>query len=73
MQKRHNNDLDLPKFLFSGYTIHVLYILILYIICKHAKLKPLVTSLALQQLGEVDTVTKQEHVLVKFNSTQYAS
>ena len=37
---------------------------VLYKICKHSKLKSLVTSLALQQLGEVDTVTKQERVSV---------
>ena len=36
--------------------------IVLFIICKHTKLKSLVTSLALQQLGEVDAVTKQEHV-----------
>ena len=30
--------------------------------CKHTKLKLLVTSLALQQLREVDAVTKQKHV-----------
>ena len=38
--------------------------IVLYIICKHAKLKTLVTSLALEHLREVDTVTKQEHVSV---------
>ena len=38
--------------------------IILYRICKHTKLKSLVTSLALQQLGEVDAVTKQKHVSV---------
>ena len=38
--------------------------IVLYIICKHAKLKSLVTSLTLQQLREVDTVTRQQHVSV---------
>ena len=36
--------------------------IVLFIICKHIKLKSLVTSLTLQQLRDVDTVTKQEHV-----------
>ena len=38
--------------------------IVLYIICTHAKLNSLVTSLASQQLREVDVVTKQEHVSV---------
>ena len=54
--------------------------IVLYIIYKHAKLKSLVTSLTLQQLREVDAVTKQEHVSAihdikctcKINGTQYA-
>ena len=41
--------------------------IVLYIICKHAKLKPLVTSLALQQLEEVNAVTKQEYVSMIHN------
>ena len=49
--------------------------------CKHTKLKSLVTSLALQQLREVDSVTKQEHVSTmhdieckcKIQWVQYAS
>ena len=37
--------------------------LAIYLLCKHKKLKPLVTSLALQQIKEVGTVTtKQEDV-----------
>ena len=36
----------------------------MYIICKHTKSESLVTSLALQQKGEVDMVAKQEHVSV---------
>ena len=61
--------------LFSSYNIDIfLFVtaiislvvtpIVSYIICKHAILKSLVTSLALQQLGEVDAVTKQEHVSV---------
>ena len=38
--------------------------IVLYIICKHTKLKSLVTSLTLQQLLEVDVVTKQEHISI---------
>ena len=77
MQKRHNNDLDLAKknSIFSNYTTDIFLFIIaiislaitsivLYIICKDTKLKSLVTSLALQQLGEVDAVNKQEHVSV---------
>ena len=77
LQNRHNNDLELVKKIpfFSNYTIDVfLFItdiislvvtsIVLYIICKHAKLKFLVTGIALQQLREVDAVTKQEHVSV---------
>ena len=30
--------------------------------CRHMKLKSLVTSIALQQIREADTVVKQEHV-----------
>ena len=30
--------------------------------CKYTTLKSLITSVAYQQLREVDTVTKQEHV-----------
>ena len=34
------------------------------IICKHTKLKSLVTNLALQQIREVGVVTKQDHVYI---------
>ena len=33
----------------------------MYILCKHMKLKSLVTSLALQQIKEVGTIAKEEH------------
>ena len=36
----------------------------MYMICRHTKLKSLVTSLALQQIREADMVAKQEHVSV---------
>ena len=35
--------------------------IVMYIICKHTKLKYLILSLALQQIREVGTVAKQEH------------
>ena len=38
--------------------------IVLFIICKHTKLKSLVTSLILQQLREVDAVSKQGHVSI---------
>ena len=77
MQGRYNNGLDLSnkKFLFNNYTIRCLLFgtaiislavtsIVSYVICKHDKLKCLVTSLALQQLREVDAVTKQDPVSV---------
>ena len=36
--------------------------IVMYILCKHMKLKTLVTSLALQQIKDLDMVAKQEHV-----------
>ena len=75
--KQHNNDLDLTKrnFFFNNYTIDIfLFVttiislvvtsIALFIICKHTKLKSLVTSLTLQQLREVNAVTKQDYILV---------
>ena len=35
----------------------------MYILCRHMKLKILVTSLALQQIKEVEAVTRQEGIL----------
>ena len=54
--------------------------IVMYIICKHTKLKSLATSLALQKIREVGMVVKQEHVSimhvlnvpVKFNHLQYS-
>ena len=40
-------------------------LIVMYIICRHTKLKSLVTSLALQQLREADV--KQEHVFIMHN------
>ena len=77
MQKRHNNGLDLggKDSHFSNYIIDIfLFVtgiiplvvtsIVLYIICKHTKLKSVVTSLTLQQIREVGVATKQEHVSI---------
>ena len=80
LQKRHNNGLDLANksSFFNNYTIDVFLFVtaiillmvtpkVLYIICKHTKLTSLVTSLTLQQLRKVGTVTKQEHVSITYD------
>ena len=36
----------------------------MYILCRHTKLKSLVTSFALQEIREVAMVAKQEHVSI---------
>ena len=80
MQERCiNNDLVLPNknFFFNSYTMDIFLfvtaiislvvntiVTYIYILCKHMKLKYLVTSLALQQIKEVSTVAKQEHVSI---------
>ena len=38
--------------------------IVMYIICKHAKLKSLVASLVLQQIREVGMIATQEHVSI---------
>ena len=45
----------------------VVTLIVLYIIYKHTKLKPLGTSLTLQQLREVDVAAKQENVSVIYD------
>ena len=40
---------------------------VMYIICKHLKLKSLVTSLALQQIRELGLLAKQEYVSVMYD------
>ena len=73
MQTRHSiNDLDLPNknFFFNNHTVDIfLFVttiillvvtaIVMYILCKHMKLKSLVTSLVLQQIKEVGMVAKQ--------------
>ena len=76
MQERHTNtELELPNkiFFFNNYTIDIfLFVttlilllvttIVMYILCKHMKLKSLVTSPALQQIKEVGVVIKQEGI-----------
>ena len=38
--------------------------IVIHIVCRHTKLKSLVTSLALQQIRGADVVSKQEHISV---------
>ena len=76
MQKGHNNRLDLAqKSFLNNYTIDsflfvttiislVVTSIVIYIICRHIKLKSSVISLALQQIREVGTAAKQEHVSI---------
>ena len=66
-------DSELPNksFFLNSFTIDVFLIItviisllvtpsVMYILCKHTKLKTLVSSLALQQIKEVEAVTTQE-------------
>ena len=76
LQERHTNmKLELPNknFFFNNYivdiflfiTVIVLMVvttIVMYIQCKHMKLKTLVTSLALQQIKEIGMVADQEGV-----------
>ena len=76
LEKRNDNmDTNLPNknffsnnfivdvFLFITAIISLLVTtLVIYLLCKHKKLRTLVTSLALQQIKEVGTVTIQEEV-----------
>ena len=61
------------SFFFNNYAINIfLFVttiislmvttLVMYILCKHMKLKTLVTSLALQQIKEVGVVCKQYYI-----------
>ena len=76
LEERHDNmDINLPNknffsnnfiidiFLFITAIISILVtILAIYLLCKHKKLRMLVTSLALQQIKEAGAVTRQEEV-----------
>ena len=69
-------DSDLPNinFLFSNISIDVILFitviisllvmtLVIFILCKHTKLKILVTGLVLQQIKEVGAVTRHEYIM----------
>ena len=76
LEERHDNrDTNLPNknffsnnfivdvFLFVTAIISLLVTLFaIYLLCKHKKLRTLVTSLALQQIKKVGAVTKQEMI-----------
>ena len=55
----YNYTVDVVMFVTAIISLLVTTV-VLFIMCT--KLKSLVTSLALQQIREVDTVTKQEHI-----------
>ena len=58
-----SNNFIIDVFLFITATISVLVTtLAIYLLCKHKKIRTLVTSLALQQIKEVGAVTTQEDV-----------
>ena len=86
-------DLELANkiFFFKNYTVDILLfvtaifllvvtIIVMYTLCKHMKLKSLVTSLALQQIKEVGMMFKQEDFSIEqgiectcnFYGTQYS-
>ena len=59
------NNYTVDIFLFvTAIILLVVATFIMYILCKHVKLKSLVTSLSLQQIKEVSVVAKQEHVSI---------
>ena len=77
MQERHKNCLDLTNknSFFNNHTIDIfLFVtalilfmvmsIAMYIICRHTKLKSLVTSLALQQIREADVVSVRQYNLL---------
>ena len=81
LQERHTNtEIEMPNkiFFFNNYIIDIfLFVtaiililvtaIVMYILCKHMKLKTLVASLALQQIKEVGAVTKQEGITLTSN------
>ena len=83
LKERHinrNSELPNKNFFFNNFTTNVfLFVaviililvttLVMYILCKHIKLKTLVTNLALQQINEVGAVTRQEDILPNIECT----
>ena len=57
------NNYAIDIFLFVAAVISILVTtVVMFILCKHMKLKTLVTSLALQQIKEAGAGTKQEGI-----------
>ena len=57
------NNYTVDIFLFvTAITLLIVTPIVMHLLCKHMKLKSLVTSLALQQIKEVGAVAKQESV-----------
>ena len=84
--KRHGSiDTNLPSKIFFLWQFHsrcffclflqiiliLLALLAMYLLCKHKKLRILVTSIASQQIREVGAVTMQEDVIINTYSIQY--
>ena len=77
-QKRYidNNDLDSNKYSFLNNHIIDVFLfvtaiislvvttIVMYMMCRHTKLKSLVTSIALEQIRGADAVSIQEHISV---------
>ena len=64
------NNFATDVFLFVVAIISILVtILVMYLLCKHMKLKTLVTSLALQQIKEVGAATRKEDILPDIECT----
>ena len=62
----------LDIFLFVAAIISVLVTLFaIYLLCKHTKLRTLLTSLVLQQIKEVGAVTVQGYVIINTCNIQY--
>ena len=63
LTKTFLNSFTIDTFLFVTEIIPLLVMtLVMYKLCNHMKFKMLVISLALQQIKEVDTVTRQEDI-----------
>ena len=59
----NNSTVDIVLFVTAIISL-VVTIIVMYILCKHAKLQSLVTSLALQQMKKVGMEAKQEDVSI---------
>ena len=56
----NNSIIDVFLFIPAKISL-VVSTIVLYIVCRHTKLKSLVTSIGLQQIRGADVVSKQEH------------